>query len=198
MSGDDNANLVYTVLLLTMVAGSLFSRRLPIGQTLKMLSAWAGIFAALFLVFSYRGELAQVWQRVKGEFTSDGVVANDGTLRVRQGPDGHFQVNAEVNGRSMRFLIDSGATTTTLNRSTAESAGVEIDDSDFPVIVQTANGMAESRRARAARFIVGPISREDFPIHVADGLGETNLIGMNWLSTLKSWRVEGDELVLNP
>jgi aspartyl protease family protein len=53
-------------------------------------------------------------------------------------------------------------------------------------------------RARIKRITVGPIVREDFPVLVADNLGDANLLGMNFLSTLKGWRVEAGELVLNP
>ena len=54
------------------------------------------------------------------------------------------------------------------------------------------------QRARLERLNVGPIKRQDFPVLVSDTLGDTNLLGMNLLNTLKGWRVEGDTLVLNP
>ena len=198
MTGDQSANLIYSVLLLMLVASSLLARRLPIGQTLKMAVTWIGIFAAIFVLFSFRTEFGQIGERVKSEFVGGGSVGADGTLRVRKGEDGHFEVDAMINGHKARLLVDSGATTTTLSVATAKAAGLEIDASGFPVIVETANGTAEAYRARAASFVVGPITREDFPVLISEGVGDGNLIGMNFLSTLKGWRVEGDVLVLNP
>jgi aspartyl protease family protein len=198
LTEDQTGNLVYAVLLLVLVSSSLLARRLPLGQTLRMALAWVGIFGAMFVLFTFRAEFSKIWQRVKSEFVSGGSTMADGTLRVPQGEDGHFYVDARINGHTVRLLVDSGATTTSLSVATAKAAGLEVDMDGFPVIVDTANGTAEARRARVRQFDVGPIKRSDFPVLVAEGLGDGNLIGMNFLSTLKSWRVEGNVLVLNP
>ena len=95
-------------------------------------------------------------------------------------------------------MVDSGATVTGVSTGMARSLGAAIDDSGFPVLVETANGNVEAKRGRIALLSVGPIERHDFPILVSDAFGDTNVMGMNFLSTLKSWRVEGDELILNP
>lgn len=195
---NDTGSLIYAVLLLVLVGSSLFARRLPIGETLKMFLTWALIFAALFVLFTFRADLKIVWDRVATEIGLGDGTQDDGTLRVPRDPNGHFSVIASINGNDIRFMIDSGATTTSMSLVAAKSAGVDIDQSGFPVIVETANGTAEMRRARLSRMTVGPIKRQDFPVLVSDTLGETNLLGMNFLNTLKGWRVEGNTLVLNP
>jgi aspartyl protease family protein len=197
MSGDQAGNLIYGLVCLMLVASSLAARRLPLGQTLKMALAWVAIFAAVFAVFSFRYELLAVWNRMKAEAMGSSTAA-DGTLRLRAGDGGHYFVDAEVNGRAVRFMVDSGATTTSMWTATARAAGVTIDETGFPVVVETANGMAQMQRGRIARLRVGPIERADFPVLVSDTLGDDNLIGMNFLETLKGWRVEGNEMVLNP
>jgi aspartyl protease family protein len=198
MSGGETTSLISALVCLMLVGSALVSRRLPVGQTLKMALAWVGIFAFGFLIFSFRSEFQGVWNRVKAEAIPGGTVAEDGTLRVRADENGHFYVDAEVNGRSTRFMVDSGATVTSMSADAARAANVPVDETGFSVMTQTANGMAEARRARVDRLRVGPIARDDFPIHVSETLGDTNLIGMNFLSTLKGWRVEGRELILNP
>jgi aspartyl protease family protein len=198
MNGDDSARLIYGLMWSALLISSLAARRLPLGQTLKMATAWIAIFAGMFVLFSFRHEAGIVWDRVKAEVSPGGTTAQDGSFRIRKAEGGHFYVDAEVNGRSVRFMVDSGATITSLSTKTAQMAGVDIDMSGFPVVTDTANGIAESRRGRVARFSVGPISRADFPVLVSDTLGDLNLVGMNFLSSLKGWRVEGDELVLNP
>lgn len=195
---DQTGSLIYAVLLLVLVASSLFARRLPIGETLKMALTWTLIFAAIFVVFTFRSDLKIVWKRVAVELGLDDGTQADGTLRVARDEGGHFSVMATVNGRDVRFLIDSGATTTSISVEAAKAAGVEISTAGFPVIVETANGTAEMRRARLSRLVIGPIKRQDFPVLVSETLGDTNLLGMNFLDTLKGWRVEGDTLVLNP
>ena len=166
------------------------------GQVFRMILAWTGIFAGVFILFLFLPEMKQIWARAKTE-VSGGVEEKDGTLQVRKSDD-HFYVDASVNGTLVRFIIDSGATTTTISSDAAKTAGVDVDMDGFPVIVSTANGMAESRRARVRQLTVGPIMREDFPVHVSETLGDTNLLGMNFLSSLKGWKIEGETLILNP
>ncbi len=195
---NDTGSLIYAVLLLVLVASSLFARRLPIGETLKMLLSWVLIFAALFVLFTFRADLKIVWDRVATELGLGNGAQKDGTLRLPRDPNGHFSVMVRVNGNDVRFMIDSGATTTSMSLAAAKAANVDVDQSGFPVVVETANGTAEMRRARLERMTVGSIQRDDFPVLVSDTLGETNLLGMNFLDTLKGWRVEGNSLILNP
>ncbi|RJT26486.1 TIGR02281 family clan AA aspartic protease [Chakrabartia godavariana] len=195
---DQTGSLIYAVLLLVLVGSSLLARRLPLGETLKMVLTWALIFAALFVLFTFRSDLKIVWDRVAVELGLESATQKDGTLRVPRDAKGHFSVTARVNGRDIRFMIDSGATTTSMSLADAHAAAVDVSEAGFPVIVETANGTAEMRRARVSRLSVGPIQREDVAILVSDTLGDTNLLGMNFLNTLTGWRVEGDTLVLNP
>ncbi len=195
---NQTGSLIYAILLLVLVASSLFAHRLPLGQTLRMALTWVLIFASAFVLFTFRDELQAVWSRVKGEVSPGGSVAPDGTLRVGKAPDGHFWVDARVNGKALRFMIDSGATTTSLSQADATSANVDVEMSGFPVIVETANGTASMKRGRIQALRIGSIARNDFPVLVSDTLGDTNLLGMNFLSSLKGWRIEGETLVLNP
>ena len=181
-----------------LVAASLFSRRLPFGQTVKMIAAWLGIFAGMFVFFLFLPELKVIGKRAQAELVGGGVEQDDGSLIVRKSEDGHFYLDTTVNGSSVRFMVDSGATTTSLSMADARAAGVDIDLTGFPVTVSTANGTAEMRRARLGELKVGSIARQDFPVLVSDTLGDTNLIGMNFLSTLQGWRIEGETLILNP
>jgi len=119
-------------------------------------------------------------------------------LRIRQSADGHFWINGVVNGTPFRFLIDSGATTTAMTLSVAEAANVDISSSPFPVILSTANGSVEAKRATIQNLQVGPMIARDLSIVVAQEFGGSNVIGMNFLSKLQSWRVEGNEMILEP
>jgi aspartyl protease family protein len=198
MTDGDTSRLIYALIVLVIVASGLFARRLPLGQTVKYVLAWVGIFAIGFVLFSFRGEAGRVWQRLSADFRPNDPQVQDGTVRITRGEDGHFHVNADVNGHEVRFLIDSGATTTAMTASAATSAGVETAVNDFPVMIDTANGSTEAKRARIKSFSVGPINRADFPVLVSDSFGDTNMLGMNFLDTLKGWRVEGETMILNP
>ena len=156
------------------------------------------IFAAVFLVFSYRAEFARVWDRVSANLSPRPSVSADGSVRIPKSPDGHFWVTASVNGKPVRFMVDSGATVTSMSAQASQKAGVDLNAIGFPALVQTANGMIEMRRARIKSFAVETIQREDMAVLVSDALGDTNLLGMNFLSSLNGWRIEGEEMILNP
>jgi aspartyl protease family protein len=198
VTGDQTAQLIGTLLMLTLVGSSLLSRRLPVGQVLRMIVGWVLVFAILFVGYSYREELGAVFQRVSGDLAGDRGQTVGGTLRIPMAEDGHFWVRARVNGTELRFMVDSGATTTGLSSAAAASAGIEVDQSGFPVVLETANGTTEARRARIERLALGPIETRDLAVLVSPNLGDTNLLGMNFLSSLASWRVEGRTLILQP
>lgn len=199
MTEDQNINLVFAIGALVLVASALFSRRMGFGEVIRNILAWVAIFAIFIVGFSYQREILAVWSRVAGEMTgaNEQTVVGD-ALRIRQSADGHFWVNAKVNAQPVRFLIDSGATTTAMTLATAQNAGVEISNSPFPVVLITANGSVEAQRGTIQSLQIGPLAARDLPIVVAEEFGESNVIGMNFLSKLGSWRVEGAEMVLEP
>ena len=194
MNGEQMAYALYLVLFLVLVASSLAARRVPFGKTLKMSAIWVGIFALVFALFSFRSEFSSLGSRLKAEAVGTPIQAGE-ELRVPMAEDGHFWVQATINGHEAAFMVDSGASVTTISKETAEQAGVE---TGFRVAeVGTANGSVIMRRARAERFQVGGIARTDLSLLV-NTHDETNVLGMNFLSSLQSWRVEGNYLVLNP
>ena len=117
-------------------------------------------------------------------------------LRIPMAIDGHFWVDATINGQKVKFLVDSGATMTTIDRETATRAGVTISPNRNQ-IVRTGNGFVRVSSGRADELKVGTIERADFPVHVTESDG-LNVLGMNFLSTLERWGVEGRWLVLVP
>lgn len=194
MGGDQGPNLLYLVLLLVLVGSSLVSMRLPIGKVLRMTLAWLGIFGAVFVLFAFRSEFAAIGQRLKAEATGAPIQAGE-ELRIPIARDGHFWVEARVNGEVAPFLVDSGASITTLSGETADAAGIE--PGMRVATVGTANGTVRMPVATAESFTVGPINRDDLTVHINEG-DELNVLGMNFLSSLSSWRVEGNYLVLAP
>lgn len=199
MGESDTASLVYSLLLLVLVGSALISRSLPIGQTLKMALGWVGIFAVIFLLVSFRPELKMIWERVTGELGLGGEPPITGApTTLRKAEDGHFWVNGQVNGAPVRFMVDSGASFTALSADAARSAGVEPDAMSMKVVLETANGVIEADRATAATLQVGSLAMKDHAVVVSSAFGETNVLGMNFLSALESWRVEGNSMILVP
>lgn len=198
MSGDQYAQLAGAVLMLVLVGSGLIARRLPLGSLARMAAGWLLIIGAVLVAASYRVELGRLASRIMGDLAGEQGRTVGGTLHVPMAEDGHFWVRARVNGIERRFLIDSGATRTAMGLDQARAAGLDIADNGFPVVRGTANGRVEARRARIAELRVGPIVARDLAAVVAPAFGDTNVLGMNFLSSLRSWRVEGRTLILEP
>ncbi len=192
MSGDRAAQAALFAIMLILPLAALIARRPPLKPVLKMALAWVAIFAVGLVIASQRDRLAG-WaeglrdQRVSGTET-----------RIRMAQDGHFWADVDIDGVQRRMLIDSGATTTALSSSTAEAAGLDLDESPFPMVIATANGQVTARTATARRVTVGGITMTDLGIVTSPSFGDTDVIGMNFLSRLGSWRVERTTLVLTP
>ena len=194
MNGDQAAYALYLVLFLVLVGSSLAARRLPMRQTLKMAATWVAIFAVGFALFSFRSEFAALGSRLKAKAVGTPIEQGE-ELRIPKAEDGHFWVEASVNGHEVPFLVDSGASITTISKEVADRAGIE---TGFRAAeVETANGSVIMRHAYADQFHVGGIGRTEFPLFV-NANSESNVLGMNFLSSLESWRVEGNYLVMKP
>ena len=199
MNMQDGPSLIWGIVALIMVGSSLAARQLPLGQTLKMALAWVAIFASLFVLFSFRPEIKAVWQRVKSDLAGTANQTSSGkSVVITRGDDGHFSVLAAINGHPTEFLIDSGATYTSINANTAASNGVEVDSSGYPVMLDTANGQTTAKRGRVKDLRISDIQLQDHPVLVSESFGNTNVLGMNFLDGLKSWTVEGDKMTLSP
>ena len=121
-----------------------------------------------------------------------------GETRVPMNADGHFWVRASVNGVPHRFLVDTGATLTTLSPDSANASAVRPQRWGQTVELNTANGSTTGTLATIDRMQVGNIVARHIDAVVAPGLGETNVLGMNFLSRLSGWRVEGRQMILVP
>jgi len=194
VNGGNGPQFTYYVLAIVLVASSLISMRLPIGKAAKMAAAWVLIFVVVFGLFTFKGEFRALGDRLYASAVG-APVESGGELRLPMAEDGHFWVRGEVNGKSVRFLVDSGASVTTLSADTASAAGVST--SGRRTMVNTANGQIVVALADVDRLSIGSIEREDFPVNVSDRDG-TDILGMNFLSSLDGWRVERGELVMRP
>jgi aspartyl protease family protein len=195
MTNDFMLGGVYIVLAMMLVLSGLMVRREPAAKLITYFLAWIAIFGAGFIIFTFRDNLGWVWQRVRAEATGEPVRMGE-QIRIPMAIDGHFWVDGRVNGERVKFLVDSGATMTTIDRSTAQRAGVSVSPTANQ-IVRTGNGFVRVSRGRAEELRVGTIERSDFAVHVTES-DNLNVLGMNFLSTLRRWGVEGRWLVLEP
>ena len=195
MTNDLMLGGVYILMAVMLVLGSLMARREPAAKMLTMALAWVAIFAAGFVLFTFRDDFGWVAQRLRAEATGE-PVEQGSQIRIPMAIDGHFWVDGRLNGQRVKFLVDSGATMTTIGRDTANRTGIEVSPTPDQM-VRTGNGLIKVSSGRARSLQIGSIERRDVGVHVADN-DDLNVLGMNFLSSLERWGVEGRWLVLVP
>jgi aspartyl protease family protein len=184
---------LYLLMAMMLVLGALINRRGPVAKMFVMALAWVAIFGGGFVLFTFRDDLSFIAQRLKTEATGAPIVAGN-EVRIPMAIDGHFWVEGSINGAPVKFLVDSGATVTTIDRATAVRAGATVADARDQW-VRTGNGMIRVSRGRAQSLQIAAIERDNVGLHIVDG-DDMNVLGMNFLSSLTRWSVEGRWLVL--
>ena len=173
-------------------------QRIPVVGRIVRFAISLGLFAFLIFILLQQAPYQPELSRLTSSLGLDNQRVSGRELRVRMAPDGHFWVLASINGVKRRMLIDSGATVTAIAEDTARAAGVKTGTNLAPVMLRTANGVAPAQTGSIDELKVGNIVARNLKVVTAPGLGNLDVLGMNFLSKLASWRVENNMLVLVP
>jgi aspartyl protease family protein len=195
---NQTGNAIFYALLLVLPLSALFARRMPLGRVAVMALAWIGIFATGLLIVAVVNRNDWLVSGAHELFYGrDQSVVGD-EVRIAMAQDGHFYARATINGTERTLLVDSGASFTSLSADTATAANVASDPTEPQIPLETANGMVMAQPATISELRVGGIKARDAPAVVSAAFGDQNVLGMSFLSKLKSWRVEGKTLILTP
>jgi aspartyl protease family protein len=177
----------------------LLARRFRVVGRLLSTTALVASFGLIVMLVGERGRFDPMFARVaKMLHLEDGQQVVGKEMRVPMADDGHFWVTVHFGQVERKMLVDSGATVTALSTETAAAAGLRPSPSPFPMIIQTANGSVRAETATVPELHIGNIVARDLPVVTSPAFGDMDVIGMNFLSRLKSWRVEGRTLILTP
>ena len=194
----DRVRLAYLVLLLALVSTSILAgRRLKLRGIAKAAGLWALIILVMALGYTYRGELSAIGERVAGEFLPHrGVTLGEDEVRFPAGDDGHFRIEALVDGTRIRFLVDTGATNIVLSPADARRIGFDPTSLRFTGFAETANGTVRTATVRLGSVEIGPIRLHDLPASVNQAEMRGSLLGMSFLERLRSFEVRDGALFL--
>jgi len=107
----------------------------------------------------------------------------------------HFVTNGIVNGRAVRFLVDTGASLTTLSRGEAQRIGLQFRDGQ-PTAASTANGVVRGWQIWLDTVVIGSVTVRNVKAMVIDTDAlDVSLLGMSYLSQFDLQR-QGTTLVL--
>jgi aspartyl protease family protein len=195
------ASVALLIFLASSIAGSYRGRA---GQAVRDFLTWSAVALVLVAGYSYRNEILTLGHRVAGELLPPGTplrgemqISGERSVQIRRRPDGHFLAKTSVNGVALTMLVDTGASTVVLKRDDAQRLGYDVDKLKYTVPVQTANGTTYAAHVRLRNLTLGTISLNDVEALVAKpGTLKENLLGMSFLSRLRSYEFTTDMLTL--
>lgn len=207
IAGVDAATFGYVAVfsaLLVYLAGGMMSRYG--GRASAMVRdgvTWLALGLALVTLYAYKEEIVPFAARMVGEFLpGSAMTVEQGAgglteIRIRKRLDGHFNANVAVNGRNVAMIVDTGASSIVLTPEDAAKAGIDSRNLAYNIPVLTANGRTYAARVRLKKVAIGPLDRADVDALVAKrGAMTQSLLGMSFLSRLRSYEFSGDFLTL--
>ena len=190
--------------LLVYVGGGLMARYAGgVSAMVRDAVTWLALGLGLVTLYAYKDQLTPIAARVVGELlpgTAMTVETSTGGLtqvKIRRRLDGHFTAVVEVNGKTISMIVDTGATSIVLTPEDARKAGFDPEKLSYRVPVLTANGRTVAARVRLNEVAIGPLDRTKVEALIArPGALTQSLLGMSFLSRLRSYEFSGDFLTL--
>ena len=190
---DTQLQLVYLGILITyLMLSPKLMESLPAHTMARYAVVWVGIFAVGLVGYSFKDRLKMVLMPDLAQERQNN--NHENILSVRAAPDGHFYVTADVEGAPIRFMIDTGATNVALTLRDAKRIGHEPSSSDYNQMTMTANGRALSAPITLGSIAIRNLRMDNVRASIMNTSEGVSLLGLSFLSRLKSWSVKGDTL----
>lgn len=120
-----------------------------------------------------------------------------GMVEIKAGRNGHYYANADLNGRTIGVLVDTGASHVALSYEDAQRAGIYVSDASFTGRSQTANGIGRYAPVVIDQISIGSVVVQNIQgVVMEPGKMSTTLLGMSFLSKLRRTEMKNGVLVL--
>lgn len=151
---------------------------------IPMMVFWCLVMGTLYLAMSY-------YLKPKGAQ----ILAN-GDLVIKRSHDGHFRTIGTVNGREVKFLVDTGASLVSISEKFAQRA---LLSGGSPATFHTANGDQSGRIVQNVGVSVGPLTVSNVTVGVGLSMNDENeaLLGQSFLSKFDI-SISKNQMVLRP
>ncbi|HEY7383765.1 MAG TPA: TIGR02281 family clan AA aspartic protease [Beijerinckiaceae bacterium] len=199
LQADEFAALIALAALLLLVSGGIVQEFR--GQWMRGVQAilfWIVLGAGLVGAYSYRWEIREGATRVISDLApGEPAVGSGGEVTIARRMDGTFVISGRANGRDLRFIFDTGASTVVLSAESAQALGFSAATLAYTVPVATANGRTMAAPVTLDSVSIGSITERRIRALVArPGALRDNLLGMTFLERLASYEVRGNRLIL--
>ncbi len=191
MDTNDIGQIVYLVLLLCVIGGTfLVANRKTMGKTLQQAAIWGLIFVGAIAV-------AGMWQDFSNTVVPrQNVVGDGGRIEVPRAIDGHYYLTLDINGKPVRFVVDTGASDMVLSNADAAAAGIDPARLAYLGRANTANGTVPIARVTLDSVALGGVVDHAVGASVNGGEMQGSLLGMSYLRRFARLEIAGDTMIL--
>lgn len=191
MNSDNLAQLIYLVLLGSVIAGWFFvDNRKNLGKTAQQAAAWGLIFVGAIAAIG-------LWSDIRDNVApSQSYIDGMATVEVPRAPDGHYYLDLDIDGTTVRFVIDTGASDVVLTKEDAARIGIDVENLFYGDIANTANGEVRTAQVRLQNVRLGEIVDLTVGASVNEGEMGTSLLGMTYLQRYSKIELGGGKMVL--
>ncbi|MEL6520928.1 MAG: TIGR02281 family clan AA aspartic protease [Pseudomonadota bacterium] len=191
MSGDDLGNLIYLVLLGTVIGAYFFmSGRQNISKTIQQGAIWVLIFVGFIAGFG-------LWDNLSRSLNPQQAIFENGTrIEIPASADGHFHLTLNINGQPIEFIVDTGATDMVLSTQDARRVGIDTEALNYGGLARTANGQVRTALVRLDEVELGGVTERGLTAVVNEGQLDASLLGMTYLNRWDSVEFGGNRMVL--
>ncbi len=183
---------------IALVASSLFSRRLGLGQVARYIGLWAVVIAVLAVGYVYRDDIAGVGLRIRSALDpSHAVQTAPNTVVLTESANGEYDVMGDVNGQPVRFVVDTGSSDIVLSPADAARVGAPAGALKFDRHYESPGGRGLAADWQVSSLAVGSIRFSGVPVSVNQIPMGQSLLGMSFLHRLDSYEFKGRQLILH-
>jgi aspartyl protease family protein len=190
MDDFDTARFFYLAILLGAIGVyTLVSYRRALGQMIRHAILWALIFIGVLAGYG-------LWHDIAPRLAPVQITHGTGVIEIPKDARGHFVLIADVNGKPIEFLVDTGASVVVLSREDAQKSGISLENLAFTGIANTANGSVKTAAVKIDTINVGGVQDDDVRAYVTSGELFGSLLGMSYLQRFEKIEISRDKLIL--
>ncbi|NDF12150.1 MAG: TIGR02281 family clan AA aspartic protease [Proteobacteria bacterium] len=192
----DTKSLAYYLLLIPMLGSSVFLHfKGRASQGFQYAAIWIILICVLMIGYGFYQKNQNT---VIGFINPSAPIEQNGAIEIRAATDGHYYISARVNGKPVRFMVDTGATQTVIDKEVAIRLGIDTSRLVFNQLSNTANGTVKGAPITLDEITVGSITIRNVRASVNGASLDTPLLGMSFLEKLRSYEVKDNVLTLYP
>lgn len=191
MNSFEIGNLIYLVVLLSAVAFWFFAQnRNSLGKTMQHALTWGLLFIGVIAAVG-------LWEDIRSTVRPTQAVFEDaGRIEIPRSPDSHYYLALDVNGATIHFVVDTGASDMVLTKQDAVRAGLDPSELPFVGRANTANGMVRTAPVILDEVRLGGMIDRRVSASVNEGKMDQSLLGMSYLQRFSQITIAGNKLIL--